>query len=50
VRRERVKVVTFKIPRSELKKLDKLVEKGLFKSRSEAIRFAIRKLLGEVAW
>jgi Arc/MetJ-type ribon-helix-helix transcriptional regulator len=45
-----MRVVTFRVPEEELKKLDRLVRKGLFRSRSEAIRFAIRKLLEEVVW
>jgi len=41
----RLVTVTFKVPESMLKKLDDLVEKGLFTNRSEAIRHAIRLLL-----
>ena len=43
-------VVSFRIPRRELKKLDKLVKAGLFRSRSQAIRVAIKRLLEDVVW
>jgi Arc/MetJ-type ribon-helix-helix transcriptional regulator len=43
----RMKVVAFRIPERELTKLDMLVARGAFKSRSEAIRVAIKKLLEE---
>jgi Arc/MetJ-type ribon-helix-helix transcriptional regulator len=49
-RKSDLRVISLRIPRRELKELDKLVRKGLFKNRSEAIRLAIRKLLGEVVW
>ncbi|MEM1538359.1 MAG: ribbon-helix-helix domain-containing protein [Candidatus Nezhaarchaeales archaeon] len=37
-----MKVVTVKLPEFLLKKLDELVEAGIFPSRSEAIRTALR--------
>lgn len=40
-----VVVVTFKVRRELLEKLDDLVKKGYFSSRSEAIRKAIIELL-----
>jgi len=46
----RLRVVTFKIPESELLKLDELVKAGAYKSRSHAIRVAIRRLLADVVW
>ena len=42
------RVVTFKIPEEQLAILDMLVERGLFKSRSDAIRVAIKKLLEDI--
>jgi len=46
----RLRVVTFKIPENELLKLDELVNIGVYKSRSHAIRIAIRRLLADVVW
>jgi Arc/MetJ-type ribon-helix-helix transcriptional regulator len=43
-----LRVVTFKIPEEQLAMLDMLVERGLFKSRSEAIRQAIKRLLEDI--
>jgi Arc/MetJ-type ribon-helix-helix transcriptional regulator len=43
-----MRVVTFRVPESGLRELDKLVKRGVFKTRSEAIRVAIKKLLEEV--
>jgi Arc/MetJ-type ribon-helix-helix transcriptional regulator len=43
-----MRVVAFRMPARELRELDRLVKRGVFKSRSHAIRFAIRKLLEEV--
>jgi len=43
-----LRVVTFKIPEEQLAILDMLVERGLFKSRSDAIRVAIKKLLEDI--
>ncbi len=37
--------LTLKIPERYLKELDELVEQGLFTSRSEAVRFALRELI-----
>ena len=42
---ERFKLVTVKIPESLLEKVDKLVEKGVFATRSEAIRVALKELV-----
>ena len=41
------RIVTIKIPASYVNALDTLVDMGLYPSRSEAIREAIRKLLLE---
>lgn len=38
-------LITFHIPEELLKKLDEIVARGVFPSRSEAIRFAIIKLI-----
>jgi Arc/MetJ-type ribon-helix-helix transcriptional regulator len=44
----RMRVFTFRAPERELAMLDALVKAGLYRSRSEAIRAAIRRLLEEV--
>jgi Arc/MetJ-type ribon-helix-helix transcriptional regulator len=38
-------VTSFKLPEGVLKEIDRLVEKGYFLNRSEAIREAIRQLI-----
>ena len=43
--KEPMVLITFHIPLKMLKALDKLVEEGIFPSRSEAIRAAIRDLI-----
>jgi Arc/MetJ-type ribon-helix-helix transcriptional regulator len=40
-----MKVVSVKLAEEELKGLDRLVEGGLFPSRSEALRAAVRELV-----
>ncbi len=40
-------LVTFKIPEMMLENIDLLVKKGVFRSRSEALRYAISLLLRE---
>lgn len=40
-----VKLISFKAPNSYLEELDELVRGGVYSSRSEAIRTAIRDLL-----
>jgi len=37
--------LTVKIPERYLREIDKLVEEGLFTSRSEAVRYALRELI-----
>ncbi len=37
--------VSFKVPRELLKELDDLIEKGVFSTRSEAIRHALSMLI-----
>lgn len=41
----RMEIVTFKIPKDLIREIDELVNKGLFSSRSEAIRYAIGMLI-----
>lgn len=43
-----LRVVTIKIPEEQVIVLDALVRRGLFKSRSDAIRVAIKKLLEDI--
>jgi Arc/MetJ-type ribon-helix-helix transcriptional regulator len=43
-----LRVVTIKIPEEQVIVLDALVRRGLFKSRSDAIRIAIKKLLEDI--
>ena len=43
-------VISIKLPASYLSALDDLVKAGVYPSRSEAIRDAIRKLLEEKVW
>jgi len=43
----RTQIVSFHIPRALLDALDRLVEMGVFNNRSEAIRFALYKLVTE---
>ncbi len=46
-----VKLISFKAPKSFLEDLDELVRGGVYSSRSEAIRMAIRDLLKhELEW
>jgi Arc/MetJ-type ribon-helix-helix transcriptional regulator len=46
-----VKLISFKAPNSFLEELDELVRGGVYSSRSEAIRTAIRDLLkNELEW
>jgi Arc/MetJ-type ribon-helix-helix transcriptional regulator len=40
-----MELVTFKIPKELIEEVDNLVNKGLFSSRSEAIRYAIGMLI-----
>ncbi|MGB9730140.1 MAG: ribbon-helix-helix domain-containing protein [Thermoprotei archaeon] len=37
--------LTLKIPEQYIKELDELVKQGIFTSRSEAVRFALRELI-----
>lgn len=45
-----MKVITVKVPKAYIDELNKLIEAGLFPSRSEAIRIAIRDLLRKELW
>lgn len=40
-----MKSVSFRVPEEYLRGLEVLVERGVFKSRSEAVRVAVRELL-----
>ena len=42
---QRTVVITLHVPEKMLRELDRLVEEGRFRNRSEAIRFAIAMLL-----
>jgi len=42
-----MKVVTFRIEKEILEKMNELVERGYFKDKSELIRYAVRRLLEE---
>ena len=41
----RTQIVSFHVPKALLEALDRLVEAGVFNNRSEAIRFALYRLL-----
>ncbi|NAZ12431.1 MAG: ribbon-helix-helix protein, CopG family [Desulfurococcales archaeon] len=43
-----MELVTFKIPKELIEEVDNLVNKGLFSSRSEAIRYAIGMLITNI--
>ena len=43
--REKMVLISVHIPKAMLEELDELVKQGVFPSRSEAIRIAIRELL-----
>jgi len=45
-----VKTLSIHVPEAYLRGIDKLVEKGIYTSRSEFIRAAIRKLLRREFW
>ena len=45
-----MELVTFLIPQAYLVGLDKLVEEGLYPSRSVAVRFAVQDLLRRELW
>ncbi len=45
--RERMVLISFHVPQSYVEVLDELVKLGLYPSRSEAIRAALRELLNK---
>lgn len=45
-----MKIVTVKLPEAYLEGIDMLVDAGIYTSRSEAIRVAIRDLLKKEVW
>jgi len=48
--KENLKLVTVHLPRSYIRMLDSLVREGLYSSRSEAIRIAVRDLIKKEMW
>jgi len=47
MRKENMILITVHVPKAYIERLNILVEKGLFPSRSEAIRVAIRELIAK---
>ena len=45
-----MELVTFLLPEACLEGLDELIGKGIYSSRSAAIRFAVRDLLKRELW
>lgn len=45
-----MRIITVKVPKAYVDELDNLIKAGLFPSRSEAIRVAIRDLLQRELW
>jgi Predicted transcriptional regulators containing the CopG/Arc/MetJ DNA-binding domain len=45
--REKMVLISFHVPRSNVEVIDELVRLGLYPSRSEAIRAALRELLSK---
>jgi Predicted transcriptional regulators containing the CopG/Arc/MetJ DNA-binding domain len=45
-----MKIISVKLPESYVEGIDELVKMGRFRSRSEAIRFAVRELLRRELW
>ena len=45
-----MKTVSAKIPERILRAIDELVEKGVYRSRSEAVRAAVAELLRSELW
>jgi Ribbon-helix-helix protein, copG family. len=45
VEHEKAVVTTVTLPRSLVRKIDKLVTKGIFPSRADAVRYAVERLL-----
>ena len=43
--KSKLTIISIKIPMEQLRQLDSLVQQGLYASRSEAIRAAVRRLL-----
>ena len=50
ISKQKTVVISLHIPESLLRELDELVAEGVFPSRSEAIRYAIRMLLWREQW
>ncbi|RLF22647.1 MAG: CopG family transcriptional regulator [Thermoprotei archaeon] len=49
-RRSHLKLISVHLPESYVIGLDELVDRGLYPSRSEAIRIAVRDLLRRELW
>lgn len=45
-----MRIISVQLPEMYLEALDELVKKGIYKSRSEAIRIAVRDLLWKELW
>jgi len=45
-----MKLITVNIPKSYLEDLEELVKLGMYSSRSEAIRIAVRDLIWDEFW
>jgi Arc/MetJ-type ribon-helix-helix transcriptional regulator len=45
-----LELVTFLLPEAYLRGLDRLVKDGRFRTRSEAIRFAVREMIKRDLW
>jgi metal-responsive CopG/Arc/MetJ family transcriptional regulator len=46
-KRERMVLVSFHVPQTYIDTINELVRRGVYPSRSEAVRAAIRELLGK---
>lgn len=45
-----LKLITVNCPESYVKAMDELIEKGMYPSRSEIIRIAVRDMLKQELW
>jgi len=45
-----LKTVSVKIPKAVVRSIDKLVERGVYRSRSELVRAAVAELLRSELW
>lgn len=49
-RRKKMKQISVRVPQEHIETIDELVRKGVFPSRNEAVREAIRKLLRDYGY